>query len=219
MGCDSKGMSTSKNLKASRASQARRKEKQEKPFLKEVGDKTREALYSVTHLGREKITTLHELFIEQLQDLFSAEEQLIEALPKMAKAAHAPALRQGFETHLKETKEHARRLERLLKSFDEETGGKKCKAMQGLVAEGSEAISEYASPEVKDAALIAAAQRVEHYEIAGYGCVRTYAAIMGHTVAAKLLQTTLDEEAATDKKLNQAADKLNFKPPFHKSEA
>ena len=210
-------MSTSKNLKTSRASQARQKEKPQKPFIKEVGDKTREALYSVTHLGREKITTLHELFIEQLQDLLSAEEQLIEALPKMAKASHAPALRQGFETHWKETKEHAHRLERILKSFDEEIGGKKCKAMQGLVAEGSEAISEDASPEVKDAALIAAAQRVEHYEIAGYGCVRTYATIMGHTEAAELLQTTLDEEAATDEKLNKAADKLNFKPPFHKS--
>lgn len=158
------------------------------------------------------ITTLEELFVEQLKDLYSAEKQLIKALPAMAKAAHAPALRAGFTEHLKQTKTHASRLEQVLKSLDEKAGGKTCKAMQGLIKEGQETISEKASAEVKDVGLIAAAQRVEHYEIAGYGCVRTYAQILGHKEAAKVLQTTLDEEAATDKKLTQAAGKLNLLP-------
>jgi ferritin-like metal-binding protein YciE len=164
------------------------------------------------HLGEEgKITTLEGLFIEQLKDLYSAETQLIDALPKMAEAAHAPALKQGFKSHLAQTKEHAKRLERILKGLGEKASGKTCKAMQGLVKEGSETIHENASPAVKDAGLIAAAQRVEHYEIAGYGCVRTYATLLRRSVDAKLLQTTLDEEAATDKKLTAASKKLNLK--------
>ena len=159
-----------------------------------------------------KITTLQQLFVEQLKDLYSAENQLIEALPKMAEAAHASPLKKGFQTHLKQTKEHARRLERILKSLDEKPEGKTCKAMEGLVKEGNETISEDASPEVKDAALIAAAQRVEHYEIAGYGCVRTYATILGYKADAAVLGTTLQEEADTDKKLTAAAKTLNLKP-------
>jgi len=158
------------------------------------------------------ITTLEELFVEQLQDLHSAESQLIKALPAMAKAAHAPALKAGFEQHFEQTKEHAARLEQILEELGEEATGKKCQAMEGLIKEGKEMISEKASPEVKDVGLIAAAQRVEHYEIAGYGCVRTYAKILGHKEAAKTLQTTLDEEAATDKKLTAAAEKLNHLP-------
>jgi len=166
------------------------------------------------HLGGgEKITTLHDLFVEQLKDLYSAENQLIEALPKMAEAAYAAPLKKGFQTHLKETREHANRLEKILKSLGEEPGGKTCKAMQGLVKEGSETISEDASREVKDAALIAAAQRVEHYEIAGYGCVRTYATLLGRKGDARLLETTLQEEAATDKKLTAASKTLNLKMP------
>lgn len=161
--------------------------------------------------GGAKITTLEQLFVEQLKDLFDAENQLIEALPKMAEAAHAAPLKKGFQVHLKETKEHARRLERILKSLGEEPTGKTCKAMQGLVKEGSETISEDASPAVKDAALIAAAQRVEHYEIAGYGCVRTYATLLGRKSEARILETTLKEEAATDKKLTAAAKTLNVK--------
>jgi ferritin-like metal-binding protein YciE len=158
------------------------------------------------------ITTLEELFVEQLQDLHSAETQLIKALPAMAKAAHAPALTAGFEAHFEQTKEHAVRLEQILEELGEKATGKKCKAMEGLIKEGKDTISEKASPEVKDVGLIAAAQRVEHYEIAGYGCVRTYAKILGHKEAAKTLQTTLDEEAATDKKLTAAAEKLNLLP-------
>jgi len=158
------------------------------------------------------ITTLEELFIEQLQDLYSAENQLIKALPAMAKAAHAPGLKAGFEAHFVQTKEHASRLEQIFEVLGKKADGKKCQAMLGLIKEGKEMISEKASPEVKDIGLIAAAQRVEHYEIAGYGCVRTYAKILGHKEAAKTLQITLDEEAATDKKLTAAAEKLNLLP-------
>lgn len=158
-----------------------------------------------------KITTLQQLFVEQLRDLYSAETQLIEALPKMAEAAHAAPLKRGFQLHLAETKEHARRLEKILKGLRQKPEGKTCKAMQGLVKEGSETIHEDASPDVKDAALIAAAQRVEHYEIAGYGCVRTYANLLGLKDEARVLETTLKEEAATDKKLTAASKKINVK--------
>jgi ferritin-like metal-binding protein YciE len=158
------------------------------------------------------ITTLEELFVEQLQDLYSAENQLIKALPAMAKAAHAPALKAGFEEHLEQTKEHAVRLEQILEELGEKATGKNCKAMEGLIKEGKATISENASPEVKDVALIGAAQCVEHHEIAGYGCARTYAKILGHKEASKTLQTTLDEEAATDKKLTAVAEKLNLLP-------
>ncbi len=165
------------------------------------------------HLGSgEKVTTLQQLFVEQLKDLYSAENQLIEALPKMAAAAYAAPLKKGFQLHLKQTKEHAKRLTRILKSLDESPEGKTCQAMAGLVKEGNETISENASREVKDAALIAAAQRVEHYEIAGYGCVKTYATILGRKTDARLLATTLREEADTDKKLTVAAKTLNLKP-------
>jgi len=172
------------------------------------------------HLGSsEKITTLHQLFVEQLKDLYSAETQLIEALPKMAEAAHASPLKKGFQLHLKQTREHARRLEKILKGLGASPEGKTCKAMQGLVKEGDETISENASSAVKDAALIAAAQRVEHYEIAGYGTVRTYATLLGQKGAAQLLAATLKEEADTDKKLTAAAKTLNPKannPPKRK---
>jgi ferritin-like metal-binding protein YciE len=161
--------------------------------------------------GDAKITTLQQLFVEQLKDLYSAETQLIEALSKMSEAAHAAPLKKGFQLHLKETKEHAKRLERIFKGLKQDPNGKTCKAMQGLVKEGNETISEGASPAVKDAALIAAAQRVEHYEIAGYGCVRTYANLLGLKSEARVLQTTLNEEAATDKKLTAASKKINVK--------
>ena len=158
-----------------------------------------------------RISTLEELFVEQLQDLYSAETQLIDALPKMAQAAHASPLKAGFKLHLKETKEHARRLEKILKGLKQEVGGKTCRAMQGLIKEGNEMISEDALPQVKDAGLIAAAQRVEHYEIAGYGCVREFARLLGHSAIAATLGKTLKEEAATDKKLTAAAKTLNVK--------
>jgi ferritin-like metal-binding protein YciE len=166
------------------------------------------------HLGKGKVTTLHELFLDQIRDLYSAEKQLTKALPEMAKAAHDPTLKKGFKTHLKETEGHVHRLEKIFKKLGEDAGGKTCKAMEGLIKEGKETINEDATPAVKDAALIAAAQRVEHYEMAGYGTVRTYASLMGHSDASKLLQATLNEEGATDKKLTAASKKLNVKIPL-----
>ncbi len=159
----------------------------------------------------EKVTNLNELFVEQLQDLYSAETQLIDALPLMARAAYAKPLKDGFKMHLAQTKEHARRLEKILKSLKVEVGGKTCRAMQGLIKEGNEMISEDALPEVKDAGLIAAAQRVEHYEIAGYGCVKTFATLMGEKRFAATLGQTLKEEGETDKKLTAAAKTLNIR--------
>ena len=169
---------------------------------------------NIFHLGKGKVTTLHELFLEQIRDLYSAEQQLTKALPQMAAAAHNPTLKKGFKTHLKETEGHVKRLEKIFKKLGEDPDGKTCKAMEGLVKEGKETINEDATPAVKDAALIAAAQRVEHYEIAGYGTVRTYASLMGHHEAAQLLQATLKEESATDKKLTAASKKLNAKIPL-----
>ncbi|MDB6074572.1 MAG: hypothetical protein JWO89_2212 [Verrucomicrobiaceae bacterium] len=152
-----------------------------------------------------KLETLQDLYVSQLKDLYSAENQLIKALPKMAKAATNPDLSAGFTEHLEQTKEHAARLKQILESHDETTRGPKCKAMEGLIEEGAEMIEEEADDEVRDAGLICAAQRVEHYEIAGYGCVRTFAELLGDKEGAKLLQTTLDEEADTDKKLTKLA--------------
>lgn len=156
-----------------------------------------------------KITTLHDVYIEQLKDLYNAENQLIKALPKMAKAAHSPELSQGFKEHLEQTREHAARIEEIFKKLDKSPAGRKCKAMEGLIAEGAETIHENASPSAKDALLIAAAQRVEHYEIAGYGSVRTFAKLLGEDEAVELLQQTLDEEAETDEKLTEFAESIN----------
>jgi ferritin-like metal-binding protein YciE len=156
-----------------------------------------------------KITNLHDVYVEQLKDLHSAETQLIKALPKMAKAATSPELAEGFKTHLEQTKEHAARLEKIFQGLDEKPTGKKCKAMAGLIEEGGETIEEDASPVAKDALLIAAAQRVEHYEIAGYGSVKTYANLLGEDEAVKLLEQTLQEEKDTDQKLTEAAESIN----------
>ena len=156
-----------------------------------------------------KLDNLRAMFVEELKDLYNAENQLLKALPKMAKAATSAELKRAFESHLKETKVHVERLEQVFESLDETAKGKKCKAMEGLVEEGAEWMKEDADPDVMDAGLIAAAQRVEHYEMAGYGCVRTYAQLLGETKAAKLLQTTLDEEGAADKKLTQIAKRIN----------
>jgi ferritin-like metal-binding protein YciE len=162
-------------------------------------------------IGMDRVSTLEELFLEQLQDLLSAEKQLVNALPKMAEAATNRKLKAGFQHHLQETKEHASRLERILADH-EESVPRTCKAMEGLVKEGSEVISEFSTAEFKDAALIAAAQRVEHYEIAGYGTVCTYAKLLGDTTSEELLSLTLSEEAKTDKKLTTLAKSLNLKP-------
>ena len=152
-----------------------------------------------------KLETLKDLYIHELKDLYSAEKQLIKALPKMAKAASNAKLKAGFEKHLEETKEHVARLEKILGTHNQTTRGPRCKGMEGLLKEGTEMIEEEADEEVRDAGLISAAQRVEHYEIAGYGCARTYAELLGDKEGCKILQTTLDEEGATDKALTELA--------------
>ena len=157
-----------------------------------------------------ELNTLQHLYIHELKDLYSAEKQLVKALPKMAKAATDKELAAGFQKHLGETKVHAERLEKILKSHNETTRGPKCKGMEGVGAEGAEMIEEEADDEVRDADLIAAAQRVEHYEMAGYGTARTYARLLGDRDGAALLQQTLEEESATDKKLTEAAKKINI---------
>ena len=156
------------------------------------------------------VETLSELFVEQLRDLYDAENQLIKALPKMAEGATSDELRQGFEEHLEQTKAHAQRIEQIFEQLGEKAKGKKCKAMEGLVKEGAETLDEDMDENVKDAALIAAAQRVEHYEIAGYGTARTYANLLGEDEAAFLLEETLKEEKETDAKLTQLAEGINI---------
>lgn len=155
------------------------------------------------------VESLNELFVEQLRDLYDAENQLIKALPKMAEGANSDELRQGFEKHLEQTKGHAQRMEQIFEQLGEKAKGKKCKAMEGLVKEGSETLEEEMNEDVKDAALIAAAQRVEHYEIAGYGTARTYANLLGQDEAASLLEQTLEEEKETDAKLTELAEGIN----------
>jgi len=155
------------------------------------------------------LKSLRDLLIDELRDLHNAENQLIKALPKMAKAASHDELREGFETHLEETRGHVDRLDRCFKILGEKARGKKCHAMEGLVEEGKEAIEEDAPDAIRDAKLIGAAQRVEHYEIAAYGTARSFAQTIGETQVADLLQETLDEEGETDKKLTALAETIN----------
>jgi|SRR5271163_1946696 ferritin-like metal-binding protein YciE len=157
-----------------------------------------------------KLESLRDLYLDQLQDLYNAEQQLIKALPKMAKAASSEELKTAFNQHLEKTREHALRIESICEQMGEKADGKKCKAMEGLVKEGDEVISEDMDDKIKDAALIAAAQRVEHYEMAGYGCVRAYATKLGDAAAANILGQTLDEEKEADTTLNGIAEHLNF---------
>lgn len=153
-----------------------------------------------------KLDNLTKLYIEQLKDIYSAESQLTRALPKMAKAANAASLKQAFETHWAETKTHVERLESIFQTLQRSPRGPKCKGMAGLLEEGDELMKEEdITDDVLDAGLIAAAQRVEHYEIAAYGTVRTFAQRLGHAEIAQLLQQTLDEEYATDQKLTTIA--------------
>jgi ferritin-like metal-binding protein YciE len=151
---------------------------------------------------------LRELYIAELRDLYDAENQLIKALPKMAEAAVSPQLRSGFEEHLEQTRGHARRIEEIFNEMGEQTKGKKCKGMKGLVSEGEDLMGDFEG-EALDAALISAAQRVEHYEISAYGTVRTFANILGDQEAANLLEQTLEEEKETDRKLTELAKNIN----------
>jgi ferritin-like metal-binding protein YciE len=159
-----------------------------------------------------------ELYIAELKDLFSAENQLTKALPKMAKASSSDELRRGFEDHLEQTKGHVDRLQRILKMLGEKTTGKKCLGMEGLVKEGAEIMGEDFEDATLDAALISAAQRVEHYEIAGYGTVIAYADLLGESGQASLLRETLEEEKATDEKLTELAKQINAKAQRGNSE-
>jgi ferritin-like metal-binding protein YciE len=156
------------------------------------------------------LKNLNDLLIHELKDLYSAEKQMTKALPKMIKAADNADLKQALEDHLAETEEHVGRLETIFGQLEISGRGTKCKAMEGLVEEGKSILEEEMDQEVRDAAIISAAQRVEHYEIAGYGCARTFAQRLGHNEVAELLQTTLDEEKAADEKLTQIAmDRVN----------
>jgi ferritin-like metal-binding protein YciE len=155
-----------------------------------------------------KIETLQDLFVEEIKDLYNAETQLVKALPKMAKAARNPELKTAFQSHLEQTIHHVDRLTQVFEELGKTPKGKTCAAMKGLIEEGSEMISEDAEPSVKDAGLIVAAQKVEHYEIASYGSVRTFAGMLGLKASKQLLEQTLAEEEAADKKLTQIAERL-----------
>jgi ferritin-like metal-binding protein YciE len=152
------------------------------------------------------LDNLQNLFVTELKDIYNAEKQLVTALPRIAKAAGSPQLAEAITKHLKETEGHVARLEEIFQSLGLPVRGKKCKGMEGLLEEGKEVMEEEAQESVRDAALISAAQKVEHYEIAAYGCLRSYAQILGHNAAAKLLEQTLKEEEAADEKLNQLAE-------------
>lgn len=162
-----------------------------------------------------KLASLNDLYIEELRDLYSAENQILKALPKMAKTASSEELKNAFEEHLEQTKGHVERLEQIFERLDVRAKGKKCKAVEGLIEEGKELMKEDAEPSVMDAGLISAAQKVEHYEMAGYGCVRTFARILGDEEAAGLLQQTLDEESETDQKLTQLAESFVNQQAVH----
>ncbi len=158
-----------------------------------------------------KLESLRELFIEELQDLYSAEDMILEALPKMIEEATSPELKSAFKQHLEETRGQVARLDQIFDQLDGvDREDKKCKGMKGIIDDNEDLLDEDAEPEVLDAGMIAGAQRVEHYEIAGYGTVRTYAKLLGRNDWAQLLQQTLEEEKQTDLKLNQLAEHLNL---------
>lgn len=159
-----------------------------------------------------KVTTLEEVLADELKDLYSAENQLIKALPKMAKAAESGDLRKAFETHLEQTRVHAQRIEQICSDLNIKPRGKKCVGMEGLIEEGKEVLQRDAAPEPMQAALIGAAQRVEHYEIAAYGTARAHAMQLGYVKAADLLGQTLEEEKQADERLTQLAEnRINVK--------
>jgi ferritin-like metal-binding protein YciE len=158
--------------------------------------------------GNMNLETLKELYVEELRDLYNAENQLIKALPKMAKGASSDELKEAFEKHLEQTKGHVQRLEQVFEELGEKTKGKTCQAMKGLIEEGSEILKADGEDSVLDAAIIVAAQKVEHYEIASYGSVRTFAQLLGQDKSAELLQQTLDEESEANELLNKLAEDI-----------
>ena len=154
------------------------------------------------------LNSIEDLYVEHIRDLYSAEQQIVDALPKMIDKASHDELRDGFAKHLEQTREHVRRLEQIAKGLDQSPDGMTCKGMKGLLEEGKEVMDQDGDERVIDAALISAAQRVEHYEMAAYGCARTYAESLGRDDDVDLLQRTLDEEAETDEKLTQLAESI-----------
>jgi len=156
-----------------------------------------------------KLENLQKLMLDQLKDTYDAEHQITKALPKMQEAASSPELQRAFQTHLNQTQSQISRLEQVFEMLGQKPSRKACKGMQGLIEEGNEMMKENADSDVRDAGLIASAQKVEHYEISAYGTLRTYANLLGHHQAADLLQQTLDEEAQTDEMLTQIASKVN----------
>jgi ferritin-like metal-binding protein YciE len=156
-----------------------------------------------------KLESLQDLYVDELRDLYDAENQLIKALPKMAEESTSDELREGLEEHLEQTRGHARRLEEIFERLGERAQGKKCKGMEGIIKEGGEVLSEDMEDNTRDAAIIGAAQRVEHYEIAAYGTARTHADLLGLDQDARLLEETLEEEKETDQKLTQLAERIN----------
>jgi ferritin-like metal-binding protein YciE len=166
-----------------------------------------------------KPNSLQELYVEQLRDLYDAEQQIIKALPEMIEAASAEDLKEALTEHLDVTKEQSTRLENIFKNLGEKAKGEKCKGMGGVISEGSDLIDEIDNPEVRDAAIIASAQRVEHYEMAGYGTARTFATLLEEDEASNLLQQTLDEEKEADQKLTELADQINANASEGKSVA
>jgi len=152
---------------------------------------------------------LMELYVDELKDLYDAENRLVKALPKVAKAASSEKLRSAVEEHLEQTRGHVDRLKEIFDNLGEKAAGKKCAGMMGILKEGKEIMDEDFEDDVMDAALISAAQRIEHYEIAAYGCVRTWADLLGESEASALLDKTLEEERETDEKLTQLAEEIN----------
>jgi ferritin-like metal-binding protein YciE len=167
------------------------------------------SLLELTKEDMMQANSLRELYVAELRDLYSAETQLVKALPKMAKASSNAELRQGFEEHLRQTSEHVSRLEQIFDMIGEKATGKKCVGMEGLVKEGAETMKEDYDDTVMDAAIIGAAQRVEHYEIAAYGTVRAFAEQLGEDDHVSLIEQTLNEEKQTDEKLTQLAEQIN----------
>lgn len=166
-----------------------------------------------------KATSLRELYVQELKDLYDAENQITKALPKMMKEASSDELRSALEEHLEITKEQARRIEQIFENMGERLKAEKCKGMEGVIKEGSELLKEADDDDVRDAGIIASAQKVEHYEIASYGTVRTYAQLLGEDEAARLLQETLDEEKEADQKLNGLAEEINVEAGAEEVEA
>ena len=157
-----------------------------------------------------KLESLHDLYLNELHDLYNAENQILKALPKMIESAQSTELRDALNQHMQQTHEQVRRLQQVFQLHNEEVKGQKCKGMEGVIEEGKDLLKHDENPAARDAAIILAAQKLEHYEMAGYGAVRTWAQLMGHTEAAQLLQQTLDEEGEADKTLTEIAQRLNI---------